>query len=77
MVQYVWVDGLREGIRQVLNMYDVGGKLLNGIKSMYVNGLACARIKGGESDCFKIDRGERQGCIISLWLLNVYIDAVI
>ena len=24
---------------------DVGGKLLNGIKSMYVNNLACVRVK--------------------------------
>ena len=26
---------------QVLRTYDVGGKLLNGIKSMYVNSLVC------------------------------------
>ena len=30
----------REALWQVLRMYDVGGKLLNGIKSMYVNSLA-------------------------------------
>ena len=39
----------REALWQVLKMYDVGGKLLNGIKSMYVNSLACIRVKGGES----------------------------
>ena len=27
----------REGLWQVLRMYGVGGKLLNGIRSMYVN----------------------------------------
>ena len=27
-------------------MYDVGGKLMNGIKSMYVHSLACVKIKG-------------------------------
>ena len=57
-------------------MYDVGGKLLNGIKSMYVNSLSCVRVKRGESECLKIDCGVRQGCIMSLWLLNVYMDAV-
>ena len=31
----------REALWQVLRMYDVGSKLLNGIKSMYVNSLAC------------------------------------
>ena len=26
-------------------MYDVGGKLLNGIKNMYVHVLACIKVK--------------------------------
>ena len=30
----------REAVWEVLRMYDVGGKLLNGTKSMYVNSLA-------------------------------------
>ena len=43
----------------ILRMYDVGDKLLNGNKSMYVNSLACARVKGGENECFRIDSGVR------------------
>ena len=35
----------REALWQVLRMYDVCGKLLNGIKSTYVNSLACVRSK--------------------------------
>ena len=54
----------------------MGGKLLNGIKSMYVNSLACVRVKGGESECFRIDSGVRQMCIMFPWLFNVYMDAV-
>ena len=38
----------RELLWQVLRMYDVGGKLLNSIKSMYSNSLACVRVKEGE-----------------------------
>ena len=38
----------REALLQVLRMCDVGGKLLNGIKSIYVYSSACVRIKGGE-----------------------------
>ena len=64
----------REAIWQVLRMYDVGGKLLNGIKSMYVNSLACVRVKGGESEHFRINSGVRQGFIMSLWFFNVYMD---
>ena len=66
----------REALWQVLKMYDVGNKLLGGIKSIYADSLACVRVKGGESEQFRIDNRVRQGCIISSWLFNVYIDAV-
>ena len=36
----------REGLWQVWRMYE-GGKLLSGIKSMYVDCLAAFRVKGG------------------------------
>ena len=41
---------------------------------MYVNSLTCVRVKGGESECFRIDSGVRQGCIMCPWLFNVYMD---
>ena len=46
---YDWVN--REALLQVLRMYNVGGKLLNGIMGMYVNSLACLRVWKGESKC--------------------------
>ena len=49
----------REALWQVLRMYDVGSKLLNGIKSIYINSQACVRVKGGESNCFRISSGVR------------------
>ena len=52
------------------------GKPLSGVKSMYVDSSACVRLKGGESERFRIDIGVRQGCIMSPWLFNVYIDRV-
>ena len=39
---------------------------------MYVDSSACVRVKGGESERFRIDSGVRQGCIMSPWLFNVY-----
>ena len=57
-------------------MYDVSGKLLKGIKSAYVNSLACVRLKGVERECFRIDRCVRQNLIMSPWLFNMYMDAV-
>ena len=35
-----------EALWQVLRMYDVGSKLLWGIKSMYVSSLGCVRVTG-------------------------------
>ena len=34
--------------KQILRMYDVGGELLHGIKSMYINSLDLVRVKGGQ-----------------------------
>ena len=59
----------------MLRMYDVGVKLLSGIKSMYVDSSACIRVKGDGSERFRINSGVRQGCIMSPWLLNVYTEA--
>ena len=53
-----------------------GSKLLSGIKSMYVDSLASVRVKGGESKRLRIDSRVKQGCIISPWLFNEYMDAV-
>ena len=53
-----------------------GGKLLCGIKSIYVNSSACVRVKGAESKQFRIYNGVRQGWIMSPCLFNVYMDGV-
>ena len=50
----------------------MGGKLLNGIKSMYVNSLACVRVKGGERECFRINSGETGVYHIPLALQCIY-----
>ena len=43
---------------------------------MYVDSLACVRVKGGMSEQFRIDSGVRQGCIMFPWLFNAYMDEV-
>ena len=55
----------------------MGSKLLSGINSLYVDSLPCIRVKGGESERFRIDSGVRQGCIMSPCLFNVHMDAAI
>ena len=61
----------------VLRMNDVGGKLLSEINSMYADSLPYVRAKGSESEWFKIDIWAKQRCIISPWLFNVCMDAVL
>ena len=47
----------REALWEVLKMYDIGGKLLNGIKRMYINSSASVRVKRSENELFRIDSG--------------------
>ena len=55
----------REALWEVLKIYDVGAKLLNGILSMYSNSLVNVRVKGGENECFRIYTVVRRGNTIS------------
>ena len=55
----------------MMGTYDVGGNLLFGIKSMYVDSLAYVRVKVGESEWFRIDNGVSERCIMSP-CLSVY-----
>ena len=48
---YDWVN--RKALCQVLRMYDVDGKLLSGMKSIYVNSPVCVRVKGGYERVFQ------------------------
>ena len=60
----------RKALWQVLRMYDVGSKLLRGIKRIYVNSLAYVRERGAESKRFRVENSVRQG-----WRFSVYMDA--
>ncbi len=42
-----------EGLWTVLKLYGVGGRLLKGVKSFYVNSRACVRVGNGVNDWFQ------------------------
>ena len=46
------------------------------MKCIYVNSLASARVNGGESEFFRVNSSVIQGCIMSPWLFNLYMDTV-
>ena len=49
---------------------------MSAIKSMYVDSSTCVRVKGGESERFRIDSWVRQGCIMFPWLFNIFMNGV-
>ena len=66
----------REKLWKVLDEYGVNGKLLRAIQALYVDGKARVKVGGMESELFGVHRGVRQGCTLSPWLFNVFMDRV-
>ena len=67
----------REALWVVLQGYGVGGRLLDGVKSFYVNSRACVRVGNCISEWFDVRVGLRQGCVMSPWLFNIFMDGVV
>ena len=53
------------------------GKLLKALQSFYVDSRACVQVGNDVSECFPVNVGLRQGCVMSPWLFNVYMDGVV
>ncbi len=51
-----------------------GGILLKGIQVFYREANACVRVGGGFSQCFAVEVGMRQWCVMSPWLFNTFMD---
>ncbi len=64
----------REALWNVLKIYGVGGQLLKGIQAFYREANACARVGGKYSESFAVEAGVRQGCVMSPWLFNIFMD---
>ena len=67
----------RHGMWQMPRVYGVGRKLLKAVQSFYVDSRVCARMGNDVSEWFPVNVGLRQGCVMSPWLLNVYMDGVV
>ena len=60
-----------------LKGYGVKGKLLAAVQSLYEEGRARVRVAGKESCAFQVWKGVRQGCPLSSWLFNIFIDRIV
>ena len=42
----------------------------------YEGGTACVKVGQSETEMFDVQKGVRQGCTLSPWLFNLFIDKV-
>ena len=67
----------RDKLWNVLEEYEVKGRLLRAIQALYDGGMACVKVGACKSEMFNVCKGVRQGCTLSPWLFNVFIDKVV
>ena len=61
----------------MLRVYGVGRKLLKAVQSFYIDSWACVRVGNDVSELYPVNILLRQGCVMSPWLFNVYMDGVV
>ena len=64
----------REGLFYKLLINNINGKIYKLIKNNYSNTKACININNYITNQFKINRGVKQGCIMSPTLFNIFIN---
>ena len=67
----------RDAMWNVLRLNGIGGRLLRGVKSLYVGSKACVRVRNEVSEWFPVRVGLIQGCVMLPWLFNLYIDGAV
>ncbi len=67
----------RKGLWDTLRVYGVGGHLLEGIRSFYEKASASVHVNGEFSESFSVEVGVKQGCVMSPWLFNIYMEGCI
>ena len=50
---------------------------LAAVQSFYEEGWTRVRVAGKESSPFQVQKGVRQGCPLSPWLFNIFIDRIV
>ena len=63
--------------QMLIRVYGVGGKWLKALESLYADSRASVRGGTNVSEWFPVNVGLRQGCVMSPWLFNVYMDGLV
>ena len=77
MMEIVYDRVDRVAMWNLLRIYGIGGRLLQGVKSLYEDSKACVRVGNEMSEWFPVRVGLRQGCVMSPWFFNLYVDGVV
>ena len=64
------------GLWEALKQYGVEGRLLRAVQGLYKDSEATVKVGEVITDWFEVQRGVRQGCPMSQWLFNIYLDRV-
>ena len=64
----------RDAMWHVLGMYRINGQLLKAVQSLYENSGACVSVCKEAGKWFEVGVGLRQGCVMSPWLFNLFMD---
>uniref|UniRef100_A0A8D8WJF1 Craniofacial development protein 2 n=1 Tax=Cacopsylla melanoneura TaxID=428564 RepID=A0A8D8WJF1_9HEMI len=71
-------DNLKhENLRDIIEEIDIPKAELRLIENLYWNQRGKVRTKFGDSESFNIEKGVRQGCLISPILFNIYVEKII
>ena len=65
----------REAMWPVLGVYGINDQLFKAVQSLYEKTKVCVRVCREEAEWFEVGVGLRQGCVMSPWLLNLFMDA--
>ena len=63
-------------IMEFLNYTEIDKKDLRIIQNLYWEQKAVVRLQNGNSEAFNIERGVRQGCVLSPKLFNLYTEPI-
>ena len=60
-----------------LSVLEVNGKMLNSLKLLYEHVQCTVRVNGCYSDWFDVHAGLKQGCVLSPFLFNAFVNDLI